>query len=254
MTSLIPQLALFLTYGGGPPPPPIVFTPDPLILRLSLPEQTFVVPPPIIFEPDPLILRLMLGRTKICQLVNNPPLEPGIITYVAELYSPALGILAMPAQSVQGNARNSSANEDWSASIPSGRQYLARIVDYAADADTELIVQQRTLYRDGSVCWDTLARAPLTGWDRNRGSEKYVITLRGTVVGVTGPGTVQALAAVIQENTTANTSESNSIRVPVDLAIRPGDVVTYGGYLNFVVDRIAYVLSPQQRYMQLTSA
>jgi hypothetical protein len=230
-----------------------IVTPDPLILRLSL-TTPVLAPGPVVLEPDPLVLRLLMNRAKLCELVNSPPLEPSVITYIAQLYSPTLGILTMPAQAVQGNARSLGQTEDWSASIPSAAQYLAQIVDYAADADTLLLVKQRTTYRDGSICWDTVARAPLTGWDRNRGSTKYVITLRGQVGGVLTSPTTRALAGLIQENTTVDTSESNSIRVPVDLTIRPGDTVTYGGYLNFTVDRIAYVLSEAGRYMQLTSA
>jgi len=116
-----------------------------------------------------------------------------------------------------------------------------------------LTVKQQTKYRDGSLCWDTVFSTPLTGWDRNRGPRKYTLTLRGRVAGVLTAATIRALPKVLQENTTADLSESNSIRVPLDLTIRPGDTVTYGGYLDFVVDRIAYVLTPAQRYMQLTS-
>lgn len=225
--------------------------PDPLVLRFAL-QNPVLIPGPVILTPDPLTLRLLMARAKVCEPVAGEVVI-NAVRYVALLYSPSLGTLTMPAQALQGNARNVGAFEDWSASIPSARQYLTQIVDYAADAETELIIKQRTEYLGGSVCWDTVARALLTGWDRNRGGTKFVITLRGRIEGITGPGTVHALSAVIQENTTVNETESNSIRVPVDLTIRPGDVVTYGGYLNFVVDRIAYVLAESGRYMQLTS-
>ena len=226
--------------------------PDPLVLRFAL-QDPVLVPGPVTLTPDPLQLRLFMARAKVCEPVGD---EAVLIAtqYVVSLYSPSLGELTLPSQAIQGNARNVGAFEDWSASIPSAAQYLDQIVDYAADAESELIIKQKLTYLDGSACWDTVGRAPLTGWDRNRGSTKYVITLRGRVEGVEGPDTIHALTGLIQENTTVNETESNSVRVPVDLTIRPGDTVTYGGYLSFVVDRIAYTLSANSRYMTLTSA
>lgn len=205
-----------------------------------------------VFTADPLRFHFLPARVKVCEDLGNAiiPLSP---VYLAQLYSPTLGFLTMPAQAIQGNAKAQGQTEDWSASIPNAAQYLSAIADYVADANSELIVLQKQPYADGSFCLDTLLRAPLTGWERNRGPNKYVITLRGRKASAYEPPTTHALPAVIQENTTTDATISNSIRVPLDLTIRPGDRVTYGGYLNFVVDRIAYVLAAQ-RYMQLTSA
>ncbi len=207
-----------------------------------------------VFAPDPLRFHCLPARVHSCEVVGAMAIALSPV-YIVQLYSPTLGFLEMAAQAIQGNARFQGQFEDWSASVPNAVQYLAQIVAYAADTSSELIVQQKQPYADGSSCLDTLLRAPLTGWDRNRGPDKYVITLRGRRASPYEPPTMRALPALIQENTTVDTKENNSIRAPLDLSVRPGDTVTYGGYLSFVVDRISYVLPPPPAwpYMQLSS-
>lgn len=220
-------------------------SPFPLVLAVAMPALAVALGPVFVL-PDPLALRLFLPRLK--RGVGDP--TPGRVL-LKTLYQVTLTgaadsttDLLLSAQSVQGTLRR-TGNDRVAVYVPNAAASVPHIL---ARLHGTLIVWERLIYSDGTETIGEVIRAPITEpIRRDRGPTKDTLTLSGQLAAELPSGTTRTLANPQQ----TYIEEGNaSFRVPYNVDIRPGDIVSYGG-TSFRVGAIQINLGVTSREMQL---
>ena len=225
---------------------------DPGIITLVAPSLT-VEYGPLNVDIDPAILAIAAGKPRTSNSITpKGMLKPE--TYFFYLNNPTYGVLAVPIQSAQASI-SYNGSITMSVNAPGGATIAGQIANYYAAAQieagaTHLSLLRKRVYPNGAQIMETIASGVATNFDFNRGTTKYVFTLRSSESSPTFPGTHRNLVGV------QSIAASNGVlraRVALDPEIQPLDVVTYvPSGQQFVVGSISITMNVASTWMDLS--
>jgi hypothetical protein len=134
-----------------------------------------------------------------------------------------------------------SNRNDCTVVIPAVSALLGDIVTQLNGGHPHITVSRVSVYSTGDALREVLFNMAIAGWQLSA-SEKRTMTLRGIGVSAPSIGNSHALAKVF--NWQKDSTGTYQIRAPIDVTVKPGDLVTYApDSLAVMVQSVAYAVS-----------